>query len=396
MRRRLTLAFLLVTLSMILLAGIVRAVTLDGMLREREGEHLFREATTLASVIEANDELARPVDRAFLEDFVGPDTEIVYAPADGPRAVVTGPDFRDGDDGITSTISLDGGKVTVRQSAGAIQNLWGRDSWSVVALFAVTGLGSALIGFVISGSLAAPFQKLAVAASALGRGRFDLDLPPSRVPEARAITEALRSSATALRERLTREQQFALHASHVLRTPLTTLRLELEEMTLDEDLPATARAAAQRCMTAVDDVTLVASDLVDLSRRGLIGGAQVPLRELATSCAQHWSDELDEYDRRLTAAVEGDLDLTFTPGPVEQVLDLLLRDRVAHGLGDTRLVLEGDPRGHLRLLVRGARRPDADDELLDEARAVIEALGGRLEAVRGEGHPDQVVLLPRR
>ncbi|MCD4535836.1 HAMP domain-containing protein [Nocardioides sp. cx-169] len=396
MRRRLTLAFLLVTLSMILLAGIVRAVTLDGMLREREGEHLFREATTLASVIEANDELARPVDRAFLEDFVGPDTEIVYAPANGPRAVVTGPDFRDGDDGITSTISLDGGKVTVRQSAGAIQNLWGRDSWSVVALFAVTGLGSALIGFVISGSLAAPFQKLAVAASALGRGRFDLDLPPSRVPEARAITEALRSSATALRERLKREQQFALHASHVLRTPLTTLRLELEEMTLDEDLPAKARAAAQRCMTAVDDVTLVASDLVDLSRRGLIGGAQVPLRELATSCAQHWSDELDEYDRRLTAAVEGDLDLTFTPGPVEQVLDLLLRDRVAHGLGDTRLVLEGDPRGHLRLLVRGARRPDADDELLDEARAVIEALGGRLEAVRGEGHSDQVVLLPRR
>jgi signal transduction histidine kinase len=396
MRKRLTLAFLLVTLSMILVAGIVRAVTLDGMLREREGEHIFREATTLASVIEANDQLARPVDRAFLEDFVGPDTEIVYAPTDGEPTVVTGPDFRDGDDGISSTISVESGKISVRQSAGVIKNLWGRDSWSVIALFALTGLASALIGFAISRSLAAPFQRLAVAASALGRGRFDLDLPRTRVPEARAITEALRSSAAALRERLEREQQFALHASHVLRTPLTALRLELEEMTLDDDLLPEARAAAQRCMAAVDEVTVVAADLVEMSRRGLIGGAKVPLQELATASAQRWSDELDEYHLRLTAAVEGDLELTFTPGPVEQVLDLLLRDRLAYGVGDTRLVFEGDPRGHLRLVVRGERRGGADADLVDEARSVIEALGGRLESVDAEDAHEQVVLLPRR
>ena len=397
MRKRLTLAFLLVTVSMILVAGVVRAVTLDGLLREREAEHIRGEALTLAAAIEAHDDTSRPVDESFLESFVGPETEVTYAPRNGPPATVSGSGYREGEEGISSTISTDdGGKVTVRQAAGVIRNIWSRDAWSVIALFALTGLVSALIGFAISRSLASPFQQLAVAASALGRGRFDLDLPRSRVPEARAIADALSSSAIALRDRLQREQQFALHASHVLRTPLTTLRLELEEMTLDDDLLPEARAAAQRCMAAVDDVTVVASDLVDLSRRGLIGGARVPLRELATSSAQRWSDELDEYDRRLTAAVEGDIELEFTPGPVEQVLDLLLRDRLAHGVGDTRLVFEGDPRGHLRLVVRGERVAGASDDLVDEGRSVIEALGGRLESVDAAGTHEQVVLLPRR
>ncbi|WP_134738363.1 histidine kinase dimerization/phospho-acceptor domain-containing protein [Nocardioides sp. 503] len=396
MRRRLTLAFLVVTLSMIFVAGVVRAVTLDGLLREREAEHLHREASSLAAVVE-DDTLTRPVDAAMLARFVGPDTEVEFAPTDGRPVVATGADYEAGEGGISSTISLDGGgNVTVRQSAGVIKNLWARDSWSVLALLGVTGVVSALVGFAISRSLSAPFQKLAVAASALGRGRFDLDLPDSKVPEARAIADALRSSAVTMRDRMEREQEFATHASHVLRTPLTGLRLQLEEMTLDEDLPPATRAAAEHCMEAVDEVTVVAGDLVDLSRRGLIGGHQVPLEELATSLAQRWSDELDKRDRVLTAAVEGDLELAFTPGPVEQVLDLLLHDRVRHGVGDTRLVFEGDPRGHLRVVVRGERRGGAEDDEVREARHLVEGLGGRLESVEAVSGTEQVMLLPRR
>ncbi|WP_193615039.1 sensor histidine kinase [Nocardioides lijunqiniae] len=395
MRRRLTLAFLVVTLSMIFVAGVVRAVTLDGLLREREAEHLHREASTLAAVVD-DDALARPVDEELLAGLVGPDLEIELAPADGPAVVATGADFEPGEGGISSTISLEGGgDVTVRQSAGVIESLWARDFWSVLALLALTGLVSALVGFAVSRSLSAPFQQLAVAAGALGRGRFDLDLPRSRVPEAQAIAEALRSSAGALRDRMEREQEFATHASHVLRTPLTGLRLQLEEMTLDEDLPPGTRASAERCMQAVDEVTVVAGDLVDLSRRSLVGGPQVPLEELATTLAQRWSDELDEHDRSLTAAVEGDLELSFTPGPVEQVLDLLLHDRVRHGVGDTRLVFEGDPRGHLRVVVRG-ERAGADDDEVREARRLVEGLGGRLETVDAVSGTEQVLLLPRR
>ncbi|WP_309649895.1 hypothetical protein [Nocardioides sp.] len=400
MRERLTLSFVLVTLGLLLVAGLVRSVTLDGMQREREGEHIFRETTTLAAVVEARQEQREPIDAAFLNDYVGADTAIIYAPDSGAGDVVEvrGPDYEAGDGGISSTVTLDDGELTVRQSQDAIGDVFRRDVWSLVVLFLLLGVVSALIGFAISRSLSEPFQRLAVAASALGRGRFDLDLPETRVPEARAISEALRSSAVALRDRLEREQAFSMHASHVLRTPLTSLRLHLEELALDTELSESARAAAVRGMSAVDEVNEVAGELVSLSRQGLIGGEQVPLRDLATGSAQVWADELSGLGRGLTAAVEGDLELTFTPGPIEQILDLLLRHVVRQGTGDARLVFDGDAQGHLRIVVTAARLASSREEtLVEEARAVVEALGGRLHSDAADGTGiDLSVLLPRR
>lgn len=392
MRERLTLSFVVVTLVLLALALSVRAVTVDSLVREREGEHIFREASTLAVVVDSRAASGQAVDEAFLRGYVGADTVIEVRPPGGAPVTVRGASYAGGDDAISSTIDLqDGGQLSVRQSSDPVA-LWGESAWSLAVLFLLVGVLAAVVGFVIARSLSAPFQRLALAAGALGRGRFDLDLPDSRVPEARAISEALGSSAVALRDRLEREQQFAMHASHVLRTPLTSLRMQLEEMTLDPDLPAGARAAADRCVRAVDEVNVVAGDLVDLARQGPIGGSQVPLRDLATSCVQRWSDELTEHGRAVTAAVEGDIELTLTPGPVEQVLDLLLRDVVRHGRGDARLVFVGDTGGHLRIVVRCARRA-AGGELVDDARAVVEALGGRLQPGAEE---ELVLLLPRR
>lgn len=401
MRERLTVSFVLVTLGLLLVAGLVRSVTLNGMQREREGEHIFREATTLAAVVEARQEQREPIDAAFLNDYVGADTAIVYA-ADagdaGDAVEVLGPDYEPGEGEISSTVTLDDGELTVRQSEDAIGGVFRDEVWSLVVLFLLIGVVSALIGFVIARTLSEPFQRLAVAASALGRGRFDLDLPETRVPEAQAISEALRTSAVALRDRLEREQAFSMHASHVLRTPLTSLRLQLEELALDTGLSESTRAAAVRGMSAVDEVNEVAGELVSLSRQGLIGGEQVPLRDLATGSAQVWADELAGLGRGLTAAVEGDLELTFTPGPIEQVLDLLLRHVVRQGTGDARLVFEGDARGHLRVVVTAARlAPSSEEPLVEEARAVVEALGGRLQSDGADrAGIDLSVLLPRR
>ena len=400
MRKRLTLAFVLVTLLLMAAAGVVRTVALEGLLREREGEHIFREALALAAVVDRRVTAGQQVDEDFLSDYVGSDTQIEYAPGSGDPVVLDGPKFEadPGDDVISSTIAITDGSLTIRESGGVVRGLWSDDTSAALILLCLIAVGAAVLGYLISWSLSAPFQRLAVAASALGRGRFDLDLPNTRVPEARAIAEALRSSAVALRDRLEREQEFAMHASHVLRTPLTSLRLQLEEMTLDTNLPAETRAAVVRCMEAVDDVNEVAGDLVDLSRRGLIGGAQIPLRELATISAQRWADELGEHNRGLTAAVEGDIELTFTPGPIEQILDLLLRDAVRHGTGDSRLIFEGDARGHLRVTVRGTRpAPPSSDGLVGEARSVVEALGGRLQSHPGPDDTTELVaLLPRR
>ena len=283
-----------------------------------------------------------------------------------------------------------------------VGDVFGGDLGSIITLFLLIGVLAGMIGWVAARSLAGPFQKLAVAAGALGRGRFDLDLPKTRIPEAQAIAQSLQTSAMQLESRISRERAFAEHASHVLRTPLTSLRLELEELTLRDDVPEDAKAAAVRCINSVDNVNASAGELVALARRGsLVEGAEVTLHELARQLAQRWADRLAEERRQLSASAEGDLDLAFTPGPVEHVLDLVLSDILLGGKGPVRITFLGEddylkvtmPAG---VIANGSRRrrgpqPGAG---LEAARAVATSQGGR---IAGDGSAEDLeILLPRR
>jgi hypothetical protein len=103
--------------------------------------------------------------------------------------------------------------------------------------------------------------------------------------------------------------------------------------------------------------------------------------------------------------------MTYTPGPVEHVLDLVLADVLARTRGPVRLVFEGDPGGHLRVKVAAHAAlnhpgwpssppsPFAPDvgrvaTSLMPARRLVEAIGGRLEGRPERGELD--LLLPRR
>jgi signal transduction histidine kinase len=344
------------------------------------------------------------IDQQFLDSLVGDEARLEYDPPKGRTLVAHGDQYAGADDpaeDMSAQARTDGTTLTLSQSDQVIRDIVGRDTGSIAALFLLIAVVAGIVGFVIASALSSPFQRLAVAAGNLGRGRFDLELPRTRIPEARAISNALRTSALQLEDRVHRERDFAEHASHVLKTPLTGLRLELEDLTLRDDVPADVKEAAARSLAAVDDVSAVAGELVELSRRGsLVAGAELPLVDLATQLAQRWADRLGVRSRTLTAAAEGNLAITYTPGPVEHVTDLLLADVVRRGSGSVRLVFFGEEGGQLRIRVESEdRSPDhqTDGETLDriaQARAVVEALGGR---VTGEHPADGIeVLLPRR
>lgn len=422
MRERLTAAFVVLAVVLLVCAGLVRSFVLQDLVREQEYGHLRQESELAAAIIEDRVAGGGAVDERFLRGLVGSDTRLEYA-AGGRSVVVRGADYSGADDPaedmassreVAGGAARGGGTVTVSESDAVVRHILGRDLGSLLALFLLIAVVAGIAGFVIASALSAPFQRLAVAAGNLGRGRFDLELPRTRIPEARAISNALRTSALQLEDRLHRERDFAEHASHVLRTPLTGLRLELEDLTLRDDVPDDVRDAATRSLAAVDQVSAVAGELVELSRRGsLVAGAELTLVELATQLAQRWADRLATRNRQLTAAAEGDLELTYTPGPVEHVTDLLLADVVRRSAGGVRLVFHGEEGGHLRIRVEAERpageaadratgdagAPDGEQEVapLDrvaQARSVVEALGG---VVTGEAPAAGVdVLLPRR
>lgn len=402
MRARLTASFVVLSVVLLLGALAIRSYTATGDLRTHEGRELRAMAQTIALLVDQRQDAALPIDRMFLTSVVDTSDRITFRAGDGAEVSVEGKAYGDGgDDPISAELEAGDGTLVMSRSERVVTDLVGNDPSSLGFLVLLVGLLAALVGYVMARLLSGPFRQLAGAAGQLGRGRFDLDLPRTRIPEARAISQALLTSAGQLQERLASEQTFAEHASHVLRSPLTGLRLELEELAGRDDLPADARAAATRSVGRIEAMDQVAGDLVALARRGaLVAGAEIPLRDLATQCAQTWADALAEQGRPVTAAVEGNIEATYTPGPVEHILDLLLADVLRRGTGAVRMVFEADDEAHLSIgltsaglrPLTGPPGPNADIAVT-QARAVVTALGGRLT---GDDPRRLSILLPQR
>lgn len=403
MRERLTLSFVVLTLVAIAGVTMIRSYSLEDRLRTSAVEVVAAEAAAAALALDQRVELERPVDDAFLAELVSAQSRLTWSEGGVAVTAVQGAGFSrvdQGADNISAEVDTGAGTLQMTQGGGVVDDLVGADRRSSALLLLVFGVLAGLIGYVTARRLSAPFRQLAVAAELLGRGRFDLELPSTGIPEVQAISTALHGSAGRLQDRLAREREFAQHASHVLRTPLTGLRLELEELGLREDLPEDARSTVERSLHRIDSMNVVAGELVELSRRGaLVAGSEVPLRDLATACAQRWADTLAEHDRPLTAAVEGDLDTAYTPGPVEHILDLLLTDVLRRGQGPVRMVFDAGHDGTLKIRISCAgelksARGVGVEVPVNQARAVITALGGRLS---GDNPADglEILLLQR-
>ena len=118
---------------------------------------------------------------------------------------------------------------------------------------------------------------------------------------------------------------------------------------------------------------------------------------LAGQISQCWTDQLAARHRALSATVEGDGATTYTPGPVEQILESLIIDVVHRTAGAVGLVFAAGTDGHLRITVSAERtvqvRKVGTAPLL-RARTVALALGGRLEGEYAVGGVE--IVLPQR
>ena len=396
MRRRITTAFVALALAVMVTAGAARAFTLRSLILDQEHAHLQYDAQVTARVIDERIRRGVVVNRRFLADMVEDDARLSYDGVNGHVLVVRGADYRGSNDPerdvSASAGTATGGTVTFSQAPQVAAAFYTKDLKSVLWVLLLVSLGAGLVGWWAARRLSAPFLKLAEAASHLGRGRFDLNLPRSRMPEVQAIARALQSGAAQLAARVTRERQFAEHASHQIRTPLTSLRLELEDLALRDDVPTDVRTGAERCLELVARLDASAGELVSMARRGsLVEGAEVPLPVLATQITQRWSDLLGAGLRDVSASAEGELTMLLTPGPVEHILDLVLRD-VQAGAGPVRLTFIGGD-GFLRVKVAPGAVGEARGGVT-AAREVAEQQGGR---ITGDGAAAELeLILPRR
>ena len=297
-------------------------------------------------------------------------------------------------------LTLDTNEVTA-----AVHRFWlGLAGIAAVVLAAMAG-----VGWAIARSITRPVRRLHVAAARFATGDLTaIGADPGAPPEIASLGATMDHMAHRLAQLLTEQRAFVADASHQLRTPLTALRLRLENLQSD---PAADRAddpgAADRAadLGAAIDETGRLSELVGALL--MLARAEEAAEPEPVDLVRLARDRVDTWSA--VAEVAGlKLDLIFmvepvvvraVPTGVEQILDNLIDNAIS----------AAPPGSHVSVTVTSGRRdhslvvadkgPGLSDELkaraldrfwrldtsrpgtglgLPIARALAEASGGSL------------------
>lgn len=358
MRERLTLTLVGLILVVVTIMGGARILAAGGLVREGLQDTLASETVRAARVIEARHLAGEEVTRQQVVLLATPEMQLIVEHPDHADVVARGSRFdpSDTEGSLTSTQTVGDTTVRAMETDERARLLTAKTVGFQLALMLGMLVLAAIVAFFVADRLTRPLIRLAQGATALARGRFDLELPESRVPEIEAVRTSLQAGAERVRLVMERDHQVLQRISHALRTPLTSLRLELEEVLLDEQLDDDARASLERGLGDVRRLQDTVGDVLEWQRgKSVMFGSEVSLAELARQAERHWRGRLPAT-RAVWTFVDCGGDLKVTPGPVEQVLDNILADVDECGTGAVTLRLEAEDT-HVRMQGRG--RPGA-------------------------------------
>ena len=201
------------------------------------------------------------------------------------------------------------------------------DIWLGLALFAagvlvVTGIG----GVVLARSLSRPLARLGAVVGELGAGDLAVRAAEDRgPPQIRMLATEFNHMAGRLSELLSAQTRFVADASHQLRSPLTALRLRLENLEAASSPEsaegiAAAGSEVQRLSRIVDGLLTLSSASEEEPRREPIAIDDV----IAQRC-DAWTALAQEKQVDLTSVPDGtDAVVALVPGDLDQMLDNLL------------------------------------------------------------------------
>jgi len=237
--------------------------------------------------------------------------------------------------------------------------------WLSLAAVAAVVLGAVgVIGWAVARSVTRPLRELQASARRFADGDLSVEPIPADSPEEIvALADAMGVMATRLDELLSAQRAFVGDASHQLRSPLTALRLRLEN--LAAELGESGQGAEVEA--AIDETRRLSdlvSDLLKLARVDQPPPAErTDVGVIATDRIDTWSAMADGADVALRLdRPDGAVWASVVPGSVEQILDNLLDNALAVSPagGEVTVTLER-AEGRVRLTVAD-QGPGLDDE----------------------------------
>ncbi|NEB00515.1 HAMP domain-containing sensor histidine kinase [Streptomyces sp. SID13726] len=383
MNRQLIRSYILLVAVAILLFTVPVAFTLTDQLRDDTESSVKREAITMALLLGNGDRASCEALAKVAEAYgnvqatptasCDPRLETPTADAALTRALEKNEATTDWGSRfvwgkhLTVTVPAEGDAAVriVYSTSDMTTRLW--QIWGFRAGLAVLVLAAAAaIGAYAARRITAPLRELNAMASKFSDGDLTARSPVTGPPETQTLARTLNQGAERLDTLVASQRIFVADASHQLRTPLTALRLSLDNIAdgVDDEF---VREDVEQATAEVVRMSRLVNGLLVLARAEAKVTAAEPLslREIVAERLTVWRPAADE--RGVTIAliggsVDGRLLVLASPGHLDQVLDNVLSN-----------ALEVSPDGG-RITVRAESRADAVVlSVLDEGPGMSDA-----------------------
>ena len=392
MRRRLVWATVTVAVTGILVLGLPLAFLAGKVVRDDAVHRLDREASSVGFAIDDDLEHDRTLDQALLDRLAGTDRQIIVRETNG--RIVTG--------GARIVGRHLVGTATVERHGVVTVSIPARDTERrellavlVVAGLALTGIAVAVgLAIVVARRLGRPVRELAHASARLGAGDFSVRSPRSGIAELDAVATALDQSATRIDDLVRAEREMATNASHQLRTPLTALRLRLEELASVSD--AAMRGEAEAALAQADRLAVTIDEMLALARAHAQADlSAVDISRLVSDRVETWRVPARREQRSIELRADPGCEAIVSAPALVQAIDALIDNALRHGSGTVQVVVAQRAR-HVEVTIEdeGPGIPAAAAATVFErhvslrggtgvglalARSLVESSGGRLE-----------------
>lgn len=389
MNRQLIRSYILLVAVAILLFTVPVAFTLTKQLRDDTELSVLREARTMALLLGGNDRIScdalEKVAKAYSDETPG---DVQVTPTGGctpniPRPAANaalnraveqnrsttdwGSDFIWGKR-LEVTVPAQG-RAAVRvvySTSHLTHRLW--TIWGFRAGLAVAVLGvAALIGAVAARRITAPLRELNDMASKFSDGDLTARSPVTGPPETQTLARTLNQGAERLDTLVASQRIFVADASHQLRTPLTALRLSLDNIAdgVDDEF---VREDVEQATAEVVRMSRLVNGLLVLARAEakVTAAEPLPLTDIVEERLSVWRPAADE--RGVTIAlrgsgVDGRPSVLASPGHLDQVLDNVLSNALEVSPDGSTITVRVEAKGAevvLSVLDQGPGMTDAE------------------------------------
>jgi signal transduction histidine kinase len=341
-QRRLLVSTLAVAVAAVLLLGLPLAFVLSRLRVSEASQQLRRDATTLATGLQERVDAGLPADadgfaRSLSDRYVtiiqrgGARAEAGIRPPRGDTISA-----QDSTRDFTVTVAADDSFVSGEVTDGIVMI----GSLAFLALAVAVGLA-----LLQARRLSRPLRELASAADRLGSGDAR---PLGRrygVPELDRVAEGLDGSAQRINNLLAAEREFAVDASHQLRTPLTALSMRLEEMIAAANYPDVVREEGAAALAQTERLAEVVGQLLGRASRSVSGAPSLAsVDDIVAQQVVEWEPAFRRVSRKLEVTGEKGLYAYATPGSASQVIATLLDNALVHGAGAVTIRTSQTPR----------------------------------------------------